>query len=311
MEHLITSVKKSRKHSHDQLFGMAITAPSVILLALLFLYPIAYSLVISFTNYNYVRGTMNFVGFTNYLRAFEDADFLNALRVTFIISIASVVVQFIVGVLLSAFIVNMRRGQGFLKSAYLIPMMIAPTVAGLLWRFLLNNEFGAINHLLGAAGITTIPWLVNERLALICVVIVDSWTSIPYVFLLMYTALTTVSADMLEAGTIDGANSWQIFFRIQLPSIRAALMVALVIRFMDVFRIYDSIDIMTKGGPGTATEALSLYIYRVNWTKYQMGKASAMSYIMMVVMAVIGLLMQYYSEDKHDRAMRRERRRAK
>ena len=82
-------------------------------------------------------------------------------------------------------------------------------------------------------------------------------------------------------------------------------MVSLVLRFMDVFRIYDSIYIMTKGGPGTATEALSLYIYRVNWSKYQMGKASALSYIMMIIMAIIGIIIQYYSEDKYDRAMRR------
>lgn len=306
MERLETApFKGRRKIDRDRLFGMAITAPSIILLVLLFLYPICYSFVISLTDYNYVRGTMNFTGIKNYLNAFGDADFLNSLRVTFLISLWSIGIQFVFGIMLSVFVMNMGRGRNFLKSAYLIPMMIAPTVAGLLWRFLLNNEFGVINTALNTLGLASVPWLINDRLVLACVVIADSWTCIPYVFLLLYTALISVPQDMLEAGKIDGGSAWQIFFRVQLPSIRAALMVSLVIRFMDVFRIFDSIFIMTKGGPGTATEALSLYIYRINWNKYQMGRASAMSYIMMLIMSAIGLMMQHYGEDKYDRRARK------
>jgi multiple sugar transport system permease protein len=207
----------------------------------------------------------------------------------------------IFGTLLALFVMDTRRGHSFFKSVFLIPMMIAPTVAGLLWRFMLNNEFGVINTALNTIGLQSVPWLVDLRMVLACVVVVDSWTCIPFVFLLMFTALTSVPQDMLEAGKIDGGNAWQVFFRIQLPTIRSALMVTLVLRFMDVFRIYDSIYLMTKGGPGNATEALSLYIYRVNWNKYMMGKASAMSYIMMIIMTIIGLVIQFYSKDKYDR----------
>ena len=289
----------------DAWFGFAITAPSILLLLLLFLFPIVYSLVLSFTNYNYVKGTGAFVGFRNYVTAFSDPDFLNSLKVTFLISIISVIVQFIFGILLSLFTINIQKGQGLFKTTFLIPQMVAPTVAGLLFRFMFNQEFGIVNSALKAMGLQPVSWLVDPNLAVFSVVLTDSWTCIPFVFLLVYTAFASLPQDMLEAGRIDGGNAWQIFFRIQLPNVRGALMVTLVLRFMDVFRIYDSIYIMTKGGPGTATEALSLYIYRVNWSKYQMGKASALSYIMMVIMAIIGILINYYSEDKYDRKMRR------
>lgn len=294
----------------DQLFGVCITAPAIILLVLLFIYPIIYSLIISFTNYNYVRGTMKFVGLRNYMKAFEDADFINSLKVTFSISIASVIVQFVFGIMLAAFVVNTSKGQNFFKSVFLIPMMVAPTVAGLLWRFMLNTEFGVINSMLRSMNMVAVPWLIDKRMVIGCVVLADSWSCIPFVFLLMYTALTGIPQDMIEAGKIDGGNAWQMFFSIQLPCVRAAFVVTLVLRFMDVFRIFDSIYIMTQGGPGTATEALSLYIYRVNWNKYQMGKASSLSYIMMIIMTVIGLTMQHFSEDRYDRNMHRAMRKA-
>lgn len=299
------SKKAMSNRRKDAIFGAAITAPSIILLLLLFLFPIVYSFVLSFTNYNYVKGTSAFIGFRNYTSVFSDPDFINSLKVTFIISIVSVIVQFIFGILLSLFTLNITKGQGLFKTTFLIPQMIAPTVAGLLFRFMFNQEFGIINSALKAMGMQAVPWLVDPNMAVFSVVLTDSWTCIPFVFLLVYTAFSSLPQDMLEAGRIDGGNAIQIFFRIQLPNVRSALMVTLVLRFMDVFRIYDSIYIMTKGGPGTATEALSLYIYRVNWSKYQMGKASAMSYIMMIIMAIIGILINHYSEDKYDRAMRR------
>lgn len=302
---VLMSRKALSNRRKDAMFGVAITAPSVILLVLLFFFPIVYSFVISFTNYNYVKGTKAFIGLRNYITAFSDPDFINSLKVTFLIAIVSVIVQFIFGILLSLFTLNITKGQGLFKTTFLIPQMIAPTVAGLLFRFMFNQEFGIVNVTLRMLGMQPVSWLVDPKIAVFSVVLTDSWTCIPFVFLLVYTAFSSLPQDMLEAGRIDGGNAFQIFFRIQLPNVRSALMVTLVLRFMDVFRIYDSIYIMTKGGPGTATEALSLYIYRVNWSKYQMGKASALSYIMMVIMAIIGIVINYYSEDKYDRKMNR------
>ena len=119
-----------------------------------------------------------------------------------------------------------------------------------------------------------------------------------FVFLLLYTGLSSVSEDVVESGKIDGANRLQIFFRIQMPIIKPTVIIALVIRFMDVFRIFDSIYVLTKGGPGKATESLSLLIYRTNWNKYNVGYASAMSYIMLVFMIIVALTIQYIGRDK-------------
>ena len=202
--------------------------------------------------------------------------------------------------LLSGLIVNIRKGQGILKTVYLIPMMVAPTVAGLLFRFMLNDDFGLLNVILKSLGIisSNIHWLTDSKIALISIMYVDSWAMIPFVFLLLYTGLSSVSEDVVESGKIDGANRLQIFFRIQMPIIKPTVIIALVIRFMDVFRIFDSIYVLTKGGPGKATESLSLLIYRTNWNKYNVGYASAMSYIMLVFMIIVALTIQYIGRDK-------------
>lgn len=308
MKDAAATVKVKRINTkNDARFGFVLTLPAVIVLIFLFLFPIVYSFGISLTNYNYVKGTMRFVGLRNYIQAFSDREFLSSMWITLKISFGAMVSQFIFGVLL-AVLVNHVRLQGIFKTTFLMPMMIAPTVSGMLFRFMLNNEFGIVNAFLKELGAVThnIPWLTDAKLALWCVLLVDAWTCIPFVFLLIYTALSSLPTDMMEAGLIDGGNAWQLFFRIQLPNIRGALMVSMIMRFMDVFRIYDSIYVMTGGGPGSATEALSLYIYRINWNKYQMGKASSLSYIMMLVMALLGILMQYLSEDKFDRDMNRK-----
>jgi multiple sugar transport system permease protein len=145
-------------------------------------------------------------------------------------------------------------------------------------------------------------------MAILSIIMVDSWATIPMVFLLIYTALSALSHDMIEAGRIDGASAFQIFYRIQLPNIKGPALVTLFIRFMDVFRIYDSIYVLTRGGPGNATESLSVLIYKVNWTRYDLGRAASMSYIMMAMMFVIALVIQYFSLDKENRPFFKSRR---
>jgi multiple sugar transport system permease protein len=295
----------------DRLFGILITLPAVVLLALLFVFPVIYSFGISFTNYNFgVSESPRFVGMQNYGASLFSGEFHNSLRVTFTITIGALIIEFVCGMFLAILVNNITSGAGFFKASYLVPMMVAPTVAGLLFRFILNGEFGILNTLLAALGIieSNIQWLTDQKLGLFSIMLVDSWATIPMIFLLLYTALSALSHDMIEAGRIDGANAWQIFTLIQMPNIKGPALVTLFIRFMDVFRIYDSIYVLTKGGPGTSTESLSILIYKINWTRYDMGRAAAMSYIMMAIMFVIALVIQYFSMDREDRAFLKKRR---
>ena len=295
----------------DRIFGVIITLPAIILLALLFLFPIIFSFGLSFSNYNFgVSESPKFIGIQNYIDAIKGNEFRNSLRITFIIAIGALIIEFLCGTILAVLVNNIRSGAGFFKASFLIPMMVAPTVAGLLFRFVLNGEFGILNTVLMALKIIdrNIQWLTNLKLVLFSIMMVDSWATIPMIFLLLYTALSALSHDMIEAGRIDGANALQVFFLIQLPNIKGPALVALFIRFMDVFRIYDSIFVLTKGGPGTSTESLSLLIYKINWTRYDMGKAAAMSYIMMAIMFVIALIIQYFNQDRDERLSYRKNR---
>lgn len=284
--------------------------PAMIFLACLFVFPIIYSFGASFTNYRLVGNKgIDFVGFKNYLAAFRDPNFYNSLKVTVIITVGSLAVEFFFAFVIAALITNVKRGQGIFKTIYLIPMMVSPTVAGLLFRFMLNDDFGLMNAILKNTGIisSNIPWLTNEKMAIVSIIYVDSWLTIPFIFLLLYTGLASVSEDVVESGRIDGANRFQIFWRIQIPIIKPTVLVALLIRFMDVFRIYDSIYVLTKGGPGKATESLSVLIYRMNWNKYNVGYAAALSYIMLIIMIAVSLIIQRVSADKEDSGRRRRR----
>lgn len=285
--------------------------PAMVLLALLFLFPIIYSFGASFTDYRLVGARkISFVGFENYLKAFSDPTFFNSLKITLLITVGALAVEFLLALLISGLIVNIKRGQGILKTIYLIPMMVAPTVAGLLFRFMLNDDFGLLNVILKSLGVisSNVHWLTDSKIVLASIIYVDSWTTIPFIFLLMYTGLSSVSEDVIESGKIDGANKFQIFFRIQLPIVKPTMVIALVIRFMDVFRIFDSIYVLTKGGPGKASESLSLLIYKTNWNKYDVGYASALSYIMLIFMITVALVIQYIGKDK-DRKLQRKNRR--
>lgn len=292
---------KSTRQRKDERFGLLMSLPSMILLALLFVFPIIYSFGASFTNYRLVGGRkLKFVAFDNYIKAFTDATFWNSVTITLIITVGALLAEFLFAMLLAGLIINIKKGQGVLKTIYLIPMMVAPTVAGLLFRFMLNDDFGLLNVILKSLGIisSNIHWLTSSKMALVSIMYVDSWAMIPFVFLLLYTGLSSVSEDVVESGKIDGANRMQIFFKIQLPIIKPTFIIAFVIRFMDVFRIFDSIYVLTKGGPGKATESLSLLIYRTNWNKYDVGYASAMSYIMLIFMMAVTLIVQYIGKDK-------------
>lgn len=292
-----------KKQKKDQQFGILMALPAMVFLACLFVFPIIYSFGASFTNYKLVgNSSISFIGLQNYFTAFKDPNFFNSLKVTILITIGSLLVEFFLAFLVSGLIVNVKRCQGIFKTIYLIPMMVSPTVAGLLFRFMLNDDFGLLNSLLKYLGIiqSNIHWLTDSKMAIISIIYVDSWLTVPFIFLLLYTGLSSVSEDVVESGKIDGASRFQIYWRIQLPIIKPTVMVALLIRFMDVFRIYDSIYVLTKGGPGKATESLSVLIYRINWNKYNVGYASALSYIMLIIMITVSLVMQKISADRSE-----------
>lgn len=263
--------------------------PAFLAIAIILVYPLGYSLWLSFhqwTMRTYKQG-IPWVGLQNYLDLFTNPDFLNSLRITFTFVIFAVGIEFVLGMALALLLNHDLRGKGLIRSMILLPMMCTNVVIGLTWRLLYNYEFGLINYYLGALGLSRVEWLSEPAVALPAVILVDVWNTTSFVALMLLAGLQSLPDEPFEAARIDGASSWQTFFYLTLPLLRQTILVALLWRLIDTFRIFDVIYLLTAGGPARATETVSIYIYRYGFQSFNLGFASSASYIMILIMLLI------------------------
>jgi multiple sugar transport system permease protein len=266
-----------------------LVAPTILLFLLVNIYPLLYSVWISFTNLSLSRpfDQITFIGLENFIQAFTDSMFLSSLFNTGLFVFLSVLFEFIFGLLL-ALALNKEGGAGRrLLSIFLLPMMLTPIIVGLLWRFMLNYDIGLVNFLISSIGLGRFPFLGVSSSALLSVIFVDVWQWTPFVLLFIYSGLQSLPIEFFEAAKIDGANSIKIFWYITLPSLKNTIFITLLIRGMDAIREYDKIFTMTYGGPGTSTETVSFYIYRQGFKIFNTSYASATSLILLVIVIVL------------------------
>lgn len=291
---------RSRWHLSNAMFGFLIVLPALIVLAVFFVYPVLYSSYMSLHFFDLAKPKQfRFVGLENYITVLQNEEFHRALINTFVYAGIAVPLEFVFGMVLALALANIRVGRGLLRTTLVIPMMLAPVAMGLMWKFMYNNEFGIINHTLRAIGISSPPlWLADPNLALFSVVIVDIWATTPLIVLLMLAGLLSIPGEYYEAATIDGAGMWASFRRITLPLLQPVILVALLIRGMDAFRVFDVVYVMTKGGPAMRSDVLSYFAYRQAFTHRQIGEATATAWIMTFILLAGGYLLI--------RAMRRQ-----
>jgi multiple sugar transport system permease protein len=254
--------------------GVVWVAPAMALLLALTIYPLLYSVKVSLTGP---------AGFTlgNYTRLIEDQFFLKALAQTAVYTAVALALEFVLGLGLALLVDSLGRGRGFFRAGLLAPMLLPPVVVAVIWRLIYNPQFGLLNGSLRAMGIDASPltWTSGERTALLSVILVDVWEWTPFVFLLLSAGLQALPQEPLEAARIDGASAWQTFRDIELPLLKPAILLSILLRSMDLLRIFDQIFILTQGGPGFATETMSLYIYRTAFRFFNFGYAAAMSFL--------------------------------
>jgi len=268
--------------------GWRFVIPSVILLGFVALFPFIFSLYISFTEstaYNIYHG--KFVGLGNYISLFKDIKFWDSLRVTLLYVALSVSIEMILGFFLALLVDSLDRYQRLFMILFIIPMMIAPLVYGIIFKLLYNSIYGPIPLFFRSAFNIELQILNKPFRALLAMVIVDvfQWTS--FVFLITYSALQALPKEPFEAAMIDGATYWKRVRYVLLPLIRPAFVVIMIFRLMDSFKTFDQIFVITGGGPGTATTTLSLYTYFLMFTRYNFGKAAALTVIILMVVIVI------------------------
>jgi multiple sugar transport system permease protein len=267
--------------------GVVWVAPALAVLGMLSIYPLVFLVRAGLTDAQ---------GFTlaHYARLFHDALFLAAAGQTLVFASVALAVEFFLGLALALLVDSLARGRTLIRAGLLMPMLLPPVLAAVIWRLIYNPQFGVLNGMLGRLGIDTtgLTWTNGQNTALLSVILVDVWEWTPFVFLLLSAGLQAVPVEPLEAARIDGANYWQILRDMVLPHLRPVILLAVLLRSMDLLRIFDQVMILTQGGPGSATETVSLYIYRTAFRFSDFGFAAAMSFCVLVIttMAAHGLV---------------------
>ena len=260
--------------------------PTIGLLLLLAIVPLIFSLGISLFNYS-LGSKPIWLGLGNYINMFTDPQFWLATKVTVQFTVAAVSIEVVLGVLLG-FVMNQRfTGMGIIRLIVFLPMMLAPLVVGLFWRFMFDQTFGVINYLLTEIGLPAIPWLIDIKWARVAVVIVDMWQWTPFVTLLVLAGLGTVPDELLEAATLDRASNWIKFRQIYWPYLRFPLLLALLFRSIDTLKMFDSPFILTGGGPGNYTSTLSILGYRYQIMFFSVGMAAAISWVVVIIITIV------------------------
>jgi multiple sugar transport system permease protein len=257
--------------------GLAWALPAIFVLLALSIYPLIFAVKVSLTG---ADGAFTLANFT---RLLHDRLFAIAAVQTLVLTIAALSIEFTLGLGLALLIDSLARAKSFFRAGLLVPMLLPPVVAAVAWRLIFNPQFGVLNGTLRELGVNTagLLWTGGDRSALASVILVDVWEWTPFLFLLLSAGLQAIPPEPLEAARIDGASAWQIFRDVTLPLLRPVILLALLLRAMDLMRIFDQIFILTQGGPGTATETLSLYIYRTAFRFSSFGYAAAMSFVLL------------------------------
>lgn len=275
--------------SSTRLFPYLLWLPTILVLLLMVIYPTIYLFRTSLYRINPMAlGMTQFVGLGNFVDALTRPEVAGVLRITAVFASVSLVLEFLIGTGLALLVANyIKKWQGLFKILLIAPMMMTPVAVGLVWRWMFDATMGVINYLLGLVGISGPIWLGGEATALAAVILVEVWQWTPFVFLIVLAGLSALPTEPFEAARVDGAGGWQIFTQITLPLMVPIFSVALVFRFIDVFKSFDIIYVMTEGGPGQATTILPFYIYQQGFRYFNTGFASAISILLLIFVILI------------------------
>ena len=273
----------------DRHFKWLLVAPAVILILALSVYPLLFSVWVLFVNYDFQIPGHAFVGFKNFRQVFADPVARWSLVLTAALSAASVTIEFLLGLALALTMVKNFRGRGLVMSIIIVPLFISPVIVGQAWTLLLQRPFGPTNYLLSllAGYDVAIGWLTESPWLYFSLIIADVWQWTPFMFVILLAGLTSIPPNLYEAAELDGVGGWHIFWGITLPCLGPMIMLAVTFRLLDAVKLFDTIFIMTGGGPGTKTYTASFYLYTVGFTQFHLSQATAGSWIFLIVTIVV------------------------
>jgi multiple sugar transport system permease protein len=267
-------------------------APTLIIMNVVGVYPLLHSLYVSFTGLRPTNPTRHqgWVGLENYVRALSDDQFWHSIAMTGLFTASSVILSLILAVLMA--VLFNRRLPGFvvMRSLILIPMLITPIAVGLTWRIMMMPELGVLNYLLSLIGIDPLLWASSRQTAMISLVLVDVWQWTPFMFIIIFAGLKSLPKSPFESAAIDGAGPVMTFWQITVPMLKPVIVIATLLRLLDAIRTYDTVYIITRGGPDFATDLISVYLQRVNFRFFDLGYGAAASWLILIIVLIVVLI---------------------
>lgn len=261
--------------------------PALMYLLLLGIFPLILSLYLVFANWQAGMASPEFVGLANIQKLMRDERFWGSLEVTLKYVAICSLVELVLGFLVALALQGITRGKALLRGVLAIPMLLTPIAVSFTFKMLFDYNKGPLNHMLSAVGLPKVKWLAGQNSALYSLALVDIWQWTPFIIVAALAALESLPADIYEAATVDGAGPWDLLTQITLPLIQPYLVAIVLLRAIDAFKVFDTVYVLTGGGPGTATETMTFYAYSAGFRPYNLGFTSTIAWALVILMTVI------------------------
>jgi len=268
--------------------------PALIYLLFFVIYPLIFTLYYSFCSYTLFIGKSTFVGVENYVKLLTLPKFWQSLSITLLFVAVCVTVEFLLGLGLALIMSQHFKGRSVFRMLFLMPMFATPAAIGAVFRCLYNYNYGWMNYFVNSLFNVKLRWLSDSLIAPFSLMIIDIWQWTPFMMLILLAGIESLPREPYEVAQLSGASSWQVFRYITLPYLRQVILVAIILRVMDAFKVFDIIWTTTQGGPGSSTDVLSLYAYRTAFMSLDIGTSSALAWIMaIVIMIIVTIFLRY------------------
>jgi len=282
-------MKSATKKRGNSIFYWLILSPALIVMIWLTVYPMITVFLTSFQNYNYISGKRAWIGIENYKNILTDKLFLKSFWNTILYCFSATFIEVCLGTFLALVFYGSFRGKSIVTILLILPMMLSTMVVSAVWKTLFHYDIGFLNHLLSSLGLQRIGWLIDPKIALWSIIIVDIWQWTPFSFIVMQAGLLSIPQEIFEASVVDGASYRQRLWRITLPIMRDQILLLCLLRTIDTFKVFSKVFALTGGGPGNATETTSLFVYREAFQYFNLGRSSAASMITLLAVIIMSI----------------------
>ncbi|WIE71408.1 sugar ABC transporter permease [Curtobacterium sp. MCJR17_020] len=283
-----TTVPRRRRPRNDLWLALLFIAPAAIGFVVFLAWPTVRGIYLSFTSYNLLTEP-EFTGLQNYARLMQDSIFWHSMVVTIEYVLINIVIQTVVALFIAVMMHRLTKST-FVRGIVLAPYLVSNVVAALVWLWILDTQLGIGNEMLAALGLDRIPFLQSDVWGIPSIALINVWRHVGYTALLIFAGLQSLPETVYEAGRIDGASEWKMFWRITVPLLRPILSLVLIITVIGSFQVFDTVAVTTQGGPANATNVVQNYIYNLAFGRFQFGYASAVSVALLIVLSIITII---------------------